>query len=36
VLRQRTVDWTFRSNPAGHAKVMQKQLMPFVAVEKLA
>jgi len=36
VLRQRTVDWTFRSQPAAHAKVMHQQMMPFVAVERLS
>ena len=36
VLRQRTIDWQFRSQPAAHAKVMHKQLFPFVAVERLS
>ena len=31
VLRQRNVDHQYRSDPAGHARVMHKQLMPFVA-----
>jgi hypothetical protein len=31
VLRQRLVDWKFRSDPAGHADAMMKQLYPFVA-----
>ena len=31
VLRQRNVDWKFRSDNAGHAKAMQEQLYPFVA-----
>ena len=36
VLRQRTIDWQYRSQPAAHAKEMHKILMPFVAVEKLS
>ena len=36
VLRQRMIDWQYRSQPAAHAKVMHKQLMPFVAVERLS
>ena len=31
VLRQRNVDWKFRSDTAGHAHAMMEQLYPFVA-----
>lgn len=31
VLRQREVDWKYRSDLAGHARAMMTQLYPFVA-----
>ena len=31
VLRQRNIDWKFRSDTAGHAHAMMEQLYPFVA-----
>lgn len=36
VQRQRLIDWQFRSQPAAHAKIMHKQMMTFVATDKLA
>ena len=36
VLRQREVDWKFRSDLTGHARAMMQQLYPFVATIKQA
>ena len=35
VHRQRTIDWTHRSNPTGHAAALHKMLFPFVYAPQL-